>query len=52
MLSSLSSTIITVFDISQPSGKPDRRATVRGGARATTSDKRTLAPIRYRFVFL
>jgi hypothetical protein len=26
MLSSLSSTIITVFDISQPSGKPGRRA--------------------------
>jgi len=25
---------------------------VRGGARATTSDKRTLAPIHYRFVFL
>jgi len=39
MLSSLSSTIITVFDISQPSGKPPRRATVRGGALATTLGK-------------
>jgi len=43
MFSSFSSTIITGFDISQPSGKPGLRATLRGGALATTLAKHASA---------